>query len=164
MGIDLRLYSEKTHMKGFSFLLLALCCLLAGSIIYLLYLPSSLFIKLSISGSALLDLQQKIQLLKYLFPDSAFTRYHLPDILWYQSLLFILYYIYHIKKLFNISLIYYFSLFLPFILEFLQLPGVIPGTFDWLDLLFYFLLFFLNYYCYIRRNKLYEKQDSCLNP
>jgi len=157
MGISLRLYHDKKNMKGIFFLLMALLCLLAGSSIYLLYAPSTILANLSISPSIVSNLQQKIIWLKFIFPDSDFTRYHLSDILWYQALLFIVYYIYHIKKVFHTGLIYYFSLCLPFILEFLQLPGIIPGTFDWLDLLCYFLLLFLNYYCYIRKNKPYEK-------
>lgn len=144
-------------MKGLSYLFSAFLCLLAGSVIYLLYSPSVVFIHSAFSGSVLIDLRENLQWVRRIFPDSGFTRHHLPDILWYQSLLFVLFYFYHIKKVFNIGLVYYFSLCLPFLLEFLQLPHIIPGTFDWLDLFFYFILLFLNYFFYIRKKKFYEK-------
>lgn len=144
-------------MKGFVFLLISFLCLLSGSFIYILYTPSVFFIRAAFSLSTLHVLQENLRWAKYIFPDTAFVKYHLPDILWYQSLLLLIIYIYHIKKIFHTGIVYYFVLCLPFTLEILQSVQLIAGTFDWWDIFFYLILLFLNYYVYFRKKKSNEK-------
>lgn len=144
-------------MKGFFYLLLSFLCLLSGSVIYILYTPSVFFIRTTFSLSTLFTLQENLRWIKYIFSDTAFIRYHLSDILWYQSLLFMIIYIYHIKKIFHAGVVYYFAISLPFVFEILQLVRLIPGTFDWWDIFFYLILLFLNYFIYIGKKKPNEK-------
>ncbi len=71
-----------------------------------------------------------------------FATGHLTDILWYASLLLML--LAFIEK--NIFKSFYiFFITLPFILEILQGFRIIPGTFDWLDIFYYFLTFYFFY-------------------
>jgi hypothetical protein len=140
-------------MKGFAYLFTSFLCLLLGSFIYVLYEPSVFFIRCVFSNSVILSLQQDLSWLTRLLPGSTFVKYHLPDILWYQSLLCIIIYVYYIKKFFHTGPLFYFIALLPFILEFLQLLRFVPGTFDWLDIFFYTILLFINYSLYFGRKK-----------
>ncbi len=132
-------------MKKSGYILASFLCLLAGSAIYLVYAPSVLFIRGSFSSHAISAMQEKLVFIKTVFPNTPFIKYHLPDILWYQSLLLLIIDFYHIRKIFHAGFLYYCTLSLPFLLELLQLLQVIPGTFDWLDIFFYAILLFLNY-------------------
>jgi len=140
-------------MRGIVYLIVSFLCLLTGAVIYLLYKPSSYFIQALFSVQTIQILQEKLSWCRTVFPNTSFIKYHLPDILWYQSLLLATHYVYHIKKLFPAGPVYYFTLALPFVLEILQFLHFIPGTFDWIDIFWYITLLFLNYYIYIRRNK-----------
>lgn len=77
--------------------------------------------------------------------------YSLADALWYAALLLVDY-------LLRSDTVYsrattLLTMSLPFILEFLQLCHIIPGTFDWIDIFIYlltliiFLLCSRNFYC-----------------
>lgn len=151
-------------MKTYKHLIGALICLLIGGSIYLCYTPNVLFIHVFLSPSAVAGLQKKFFWLHQLLPGTDFIRYHLPDILWYQSLLWLLVYIYHIKKIFDTGWIFYFSLLLPFIHELLQLTGLMTGTFDLADILYYTILLLLNYSLYFRKNKSDETKTPPPNP
>ncbi len=140
-------------MRGAACLFISLLCLLTGAVIYLLYKPSSYFIQALFSAQTVSILREKLSWAMTIFPDTLFIKHHLPDMLWYQSLLFIVLYLYHIKKIFHPGIIYYFILLLPFILEVLQFVHLIPGTFDWIDIFLYIVLLFLNYYIYIEKKK-----------
>jgi hypothetical protein len=151
-------------MKSSVYLIAAFICLLTGAAIYLIYTPSVLFIHYFLSASTITDLQKKLFWLQHLLPGNDFVRYHLPDILWYQSLLWVLAYIYHIKKIFDTGWVFYCTLFLPFIHELLQLTGIVAGTFDIEDILYYTMLLLLNYSLYFRKNKSDETKTPPYNP
>jgi hypothetical protein len=143
-------------MKGWIYLFLAFLCLLAGAAIYIMYKPSSYFIQILFTKPHIQTLQAKLFWVRRIFPDTAFVRYHLSDLFWYQALLWTVHVVYDINKIKHTKTGYYFLFALPFVTEALQYIHLIPGTFDWLDIFWYSVLFFLNYYVYFRKKKTHE--------
>lgn len=116
-------------------IIMAFALLLVGAIIYLLFRQDAIFVSWIDSDI--------FQCLRVEIPDcynGAFTYfflYCLPDALWYAALLvlqkpFIQYGLLN-KILFCICVI------LPFAMEVLQYFRIMPGTFDWFDVLTYFI-------------------------
>jgi len=113
--------------------LLSLVTLLAGITIYLLFRDLSNIVLFSwiprpaFLGAVLVPLQPSVL--------ADFLRYHLPDMLWFVSavlfLRFIWFYKARVQKAY-VACFYGIAL----AIETSQLSEKVPGTFDWLDLLF----------------------------
>lgn len=71
--------------------------------------------------------------------------YCLPDALWYAALL-ILQIPFYRGGLLNRMLLY-LCIVLPYIMEILQYIGLMPGTFDWFDILTYFITLIILLLC-----------------
>lgn len=113
----------------------AFALLLIGASIYLLFRQDAIFV-------SWID----ADILRYLYieiPNDCNSRiiyillYCLPDALWYAALLvlqkpFIQYGL--LSKL-----LFWACVILPFLMEILQYFGLMPGTFDWFDILTYFM-------------------------
>jgi len=117
-------------LYGFS----SLFMLLSGIVIYLLFrdlnniilfawIPKPTFLE-----TVLIPLQPSIL--------TNFLRYHLPDTLWFISAILFLRFIWFYKAKVQTT---YITCFygIAFALETSQLSKRVPGTFDWLDLLFF---------------------------
>jgi len=113
--------------------LLSLFTLLAGIAIYLLFrdlnnivlfkwIPKPAFVE-----TVLVPLQPSIA--------ADFLRYHLPDTLWFVSaVLFLRFLWFYRYKAQTAYIVCFYGI--AFALETSQLSQKVPGTFDWLDLLF----------------------------
>lgn len=113
----------------------AFALLLVGAVIYVLFRQDAIFVSW-IDADILKRLRIEM-------PDNyngIFTYillYCLPDALWYAALLvlqkpFVQY------GLLN-KILFYICVILPFAMEILQYFGIMPGTFDWFDILTYFI-------------------------
>lgn len=78
-------------------------------------------------------------------PITSWVIFCLPDALWYMALLVFQSALYDGK--FAGRFIFGLSVMLPFILEVIQLCGIIPGTFDWFDILTYLLTLIIFLLC-----------------
>jgi len=108
--------------------------LLAGIVIYLLFRDLNNIVLFSwIPRPALLE-----TVLVPLQPSVSanFLRYHLPDILWFVSAILFLRFLWFYKAREQAAYIVCFY-GIGLVLEVGQLSEKIPGTFDWLDLLFF---------------------------
>jgi len=120
--------------------LLSLITLITGMLIYLLFrnvnnmilfnwIPKPAFLK-----TVLIPLKPSI--------FSSFIKYHLPDMLWFVSAVLFLRYVWFYKP--NEQTIYIICFYIvALIFEISQLSEKIPGTFDWFDLLFMFIVAFV---------------------
>lgn len=112
----------------------AFALLLVGAIIYLLFRQDAIFVSW-IDANIL----QRLRIEMPDYYNGIFTYvllYCLPDALWYAALLvlqkpFVRY------GLLN-KVLFYICVILPFAMEMMQYFGLIPGTFDWFDILTYF--------------------------
>ena len=114
--------------------LLSLSTLISGMVIYLLFrdmnnmvlftwIPKPQFLK-----TVLVPLQPSV--------FANFVRYHLPDMLWFVSaVLFVRFIWFYKAKEQTVYILCFYGIAL--VLEISQLSGKVPGTFDWLDLLFF---------------------------
>ena len=74
---------------------------------------------------------------------SLFVRNYLSDILWCAALIHLVLFL--IEK--NVPLVYCVILLnFPILTEILQLIKVLPGTFDWIDIIFYILILSIYFY------------------
>jgi hypothetical protein len=134
-----------------SYLFLSLLTLISGMAIYLLFrdvnnmilfvwIPKPQFLK-----TVLVPLQPSV------FAD--IVRYHLPDMFWFVSaILFIRFIWFYKTKEQTVYILCFYGIAL--VLEISQLSDKVPGTFDWLDLLFFSIGAFLEgllYKIFIRR-------------
>ena len=71
--------------------------------------------------------------------------YCVPDALWYAALLILQIPFYRLGRLNKVLV--HISIILPFAMEVLQYIGLIPGTFDWLDIFTYCLTFIIITLC-----------------
>ena len=73
-----------------------------------------------------------------------FLLFCLSDILWYIALLLLSKHFYNSSSIVS-KILFYFTIFLPFLFEFLQYLKILTGTFDIVDIFFYLLtlLFFI---------------------
>ena len=121
----------------------AFALLLIGASIYLLFRQDAIFV-------SWID-ADILQCLRIEMPDNyngIFTYiflYCLPDALWYAALLvlqkpFVRY------GLLN-KILFYVCVTLPFAMEMLQYLGLMPGTFDWFDILTYFITLIIILLC-----------------
>ena len=110
--------------------LISFLFLLGGSFLYIIFRPDVLFLlpfENAIDEIPPFEIQHGIV---------AYTIiYNLPDALWYAAILFLQKNPWKTKW----NWIAVFTVSLPFIHELCQLTGVLPGTFDLADLLFYII-------------------------
>jgi len=133
------------------YLFLSLTTLIAGMVIYFLFRD--------VNNMILFAWIPKPQFLKtVLVPlqPSIFTnilKYHLPDMLWFVSAILLLRFIWFYKaKEQTLYILCFYGIAL--VLEISQLSEKVPGTFDWLDLLFFGISAFVEgllYNIFIRR-------------
>ena len=69
-----------------------------------------------------------------------FLLFCLPDILWYAALLLLSKHFYNRSSMVS-KILFYFTVSLPFLFEFLQYFKILTGTFDIVDIFFYLLTF-----------------------
>lgn len=136
-------YSRHSVKYRTTKVLLSLVILFIGGLIYVVYRSKSL---LMFDWFNSIGLSNIIDRLRNLFQgDGIFgwVKYSLPDGLWIFSYLFILDAIWDGER--NvISMIFLWGLPIVSILsEFLQLYGILPGVFDWIDLASYLLAIIL---------------------
>lgn len=131
--------------------LLFLVPLIIGGFIYVIFRSEKL---LMFDWFQTLHLQNQIRLLRDLNCDHStpnWLKYNLPDGLWIFSYVLISFHIWKYK----ITLQNFFWVFIiPIIAifsEFLQALEIIPGTFDFLDLLFYTIGIFLPFFFYQKK-------------
>ncbi|MBR6068453.1 MAG: hypothetical protein IKP45_11720 [Bacteroidales bacterium] len=79
-----------------------------------------------------------------------FMMYCLSDVLWYAALL-ILASTFYVREVLVSKILFATMVLMPFILEFLQLARLIPGTFDWYDIVFYCLTLIIFILLWIRK-------------
>jgi len=92
---------------------------------------------------------------------SNVLRYHIPDMLWFVSGILFLRFIWFYK--FKEQTIYIICFYIiGLIFETSQLSGKIPGTFDWIDLIFLFIGAFVEgllYKIFILRRIVYDEKN-----
>ncbi len=138
------------------YLLIIILLITAGSLIYMTCRQDILFFSI-LGNPKFLELirinihYQKGDILLY------FLLFCLPDILWYTALLLSQKQFYNTDSIFSKILLYITAL-LPFILEFMQYFGVIAGTFDIIDIIFY-LLILLIFITLWKRKKTLKKRS-----
>lgn len=109
--------------------------IISGSLIYIGFRHEILFFEY-LPSSIIIDLKEFVNNLTS--EPGYFSVYCLPDCLWYGALL--LYQRAFYENSTNSRCIIWLSIILPFILEFLQIHDRVPGTFDPLDILGYFVI------------------------
>lgn len=117
------------HIVLFS---LSLSCLLTGSLIYFLFRPNTIFLNLLSLRSLNLYRLDKSSIKEFIINYGA-------DILWCFSLYLITIALYEKRYLKYSGKVV--LLFLPFLTEVAQYFKILPGTFDWYDMLTYALVF-----------------------
>ena len=121
----------------------ALGLLFLGACIYLFFRQDVIFISWIESG-----ILNRIQIRILENWNNYFTYillYCIPDALWYAALLILQMPFYNLGILNKIFV--YVCIILPFIMEALQYIRLLPGTFDWLDILTYCLTFIIITLC-----------------
>ena len=128
---------------------LALLSLLAGVFNYLLFRPDIVLFTITRIHISSYDI--KNNLLKYFFTG------YFSDITWCISLCFIAFALAELKYIKRSGKI--FLLLIPFITEGLQYASLINGTFDWYDVLMYFIVitFFILFFPSLK-TYVYEKK------
>lgn len=116
-------------------IIIAIVFLLAGASIYLFFRQNVIFLSW-IDPDILNCLHIKVTDDTNVFLMYVFI-YCLPDALWYAALL-ILQIPFYEYGLLN-RLLLYMCILLPYAIEVLQYCRLMPGTFDWLDILTYFI-------------------------
>ena len=122
--------------------------IVAGSIVYLFFRPNIiLFNKLGVTDF-LSGIQIEVNASHNFFV--YFLMYCLSDVLWYLALL-ILASTFYVRGSVLSKLLFGVMIIMPFLLEFLQLAGLLPGTFDWYDIVFYCLTLIIFVLLWIRK-------------
>lgn len=128
--------------------LISFLFLLAGVFLYIIFRRDVLF---------LLPLEKEIDVIPRLEIQHGIVTdamiYNLPDALWYASILFLQQNPWNTKW----NWIVVFTVSLPFIHELCQLFGVLPGTFDLMDLFFYIIT--LTIFLIVWKKEKSSKQD-----
>ena len=129
---------------GISFLLL-----LAGALIYATCRQEVLFL-MPISPELLAKIKSEVDYANCGLITS-WAIFCLPDALWYMALL--VFQLGLCSEGFLAKIVFGASIALPFVLEVSQKYGVMPGTFDWFDILIYLLTFAIFVLCQQKRLK-----------
>lgn len=119
-----------------------------GCSVYIFFRPN--IILFSVLG--LTDILSHIKIEMGVSDDffSYFFKYCLSDVLWYASLL-ILAPTFYIKESFVSKFLFCLMIIMPFLFEFLQSMDLIPGTFDWYDIIFYGITLLINVIVWIKK-------------
>ena len=128
---------------------ISLLLLLAGALIYATCRQEVLFL-MPISPEWLAKIKIEVD---YANCDSitSWVIFCLPDALWYMALL--VFQLGLCSEGFLAKIVFGASIALPFVLEVSQKYGVMPGTFDWFDILIYLLTFAIFVLCQQKRLK-----------
>lgn len=127
-------------MKRIRPYIIALACLVVGTLIYLVCRTDILFVEwlhLDYIPITNIDIQNKFV---------YWLVYCLSDGLWYLALLIIQYNILLENSIYS-RICAYVAVVLPFVIEILQSVHWISGTFDWLDIVTYLLTLILFLLC-----------------
>lgn len=122
--------------------------IVAGSIVYLFFRPNIiLFNKLGMTNF-LSGIQIEVNVSQNFFV--YFLMYCLSDVLWYSALL-ILASTFYVKEVLVSKILFATMVLMPFVLELLQLARLLPGTFDWYDIVFYCITLIIFVLLWIRK-------------
>lgn len=122
--------------------------IIAGSIVYLFFRPNIiLFNKLGVTDF-LSGIQIEVNVSQNFFV--YFLMYCLSDVLWYVALL-ILASTFYVKEVLVSKILFATMVLMPFVLELLQLARLLPGTFDWYDIVFYCITLIIFVLLWIRK-------------
>lgn len=122
--------------------------IVAGSIVYLFFRPNIiLFNKLGVTDF-LSGIQIEVNVSQNFFV--YFLMYCLSDVLWYVALL-ILASTFYVKEVLVSKILFATMVLMPFVLELLQLARLLPGTFDWYDIVFYCITLIIFVLLWIRK-------------
>jgi hypothetical protein len=122
--------------------------IVAGSIVYLFFRPNIiLFNKLGMTNF-LSGIQIEVNVSQNFFV--YFLMYCLSDVLWYAALL-ILASTFYVKEVLVSKILFATMVLMPFVLELLQLARLLPGTFDWYDIVFYCITLIIFVLLWIRK-------------
>ena len=122
--------------------------IVAGSIVYLFFRPNIiLFNKLGMTNF-LSGIQIEVNASQNFFV--YFLMYCLSDVLWYAALL-ILASTFYVKEVLVSKILFATMVLMPFVLELLQLARLLPGTFDWYDIVFYCITLIIFVLLWIRK-------------
>ena len=122
--------------------------IIAGSIVYLFFRPNIiLFNKLGMTNF-LSGIQIEVNVSQNFFV--YFLMYCLSDVLWYSALL-ILASTFYVKEVLVSKILFATMVLMPFVLELLQLARLLPGTFDWYDIVFYCITLIIFVLLWIRK-------------
>ena len=122
--------------------------IVAGSIVYLFFRPNIiLFNKLGVTDF-LSGIQIEVNASHNFFV--YFLMYCLSDVLWYLALL-ILASTFYVKEVLVSKILFATMVLMPFVLELLQLARLLPGTFDWYDIVFYCITLIIFVLLWIRK-------------
>lgn len=121
-------------------IIISVISLFAGGLIYL-------FFRVDIVGFDVLGVHLPIidDGCKYFLDDAIgcyFIKFCLGDALWYLSLLLLQTEVMN-PNMIESRILFYFSIYTPFVWEFFQLLGVLPGTSDLYDVLIYLFVIFV---------------------
>ena len=122
--------------------------IVAGSIVYLFFRPNIiLFNKLGVTNF-LSGIQIEVNVSQNFFV--YFLMYCLSDVLWYVALL-ILASTFYVKEVLVSKILFATMVLMPFVLELLQFARLLPGTFDWYDIVFYCITLIIFVLLWIRK-------------
>jgi len=129
-------------------IIIASFLIVAGSIVYLFFRPNIiLFNNLGVTDF-LSGIQIEVNAPHNFFV--YFLMYCLSDVLWYAALL-IFASTFYVREVLVSKILFATMVLMPFILELLQLARLLPGTFDWYDIVFYCITLIIFVLLWIRK-------------
>ena len=145
---------KSTH-KSLHLLIYASMALLLGVVNYFLFRPEIVFFKwLGIEATKSIAINQNV--LVYFFKN------YFSDIAWCISLCFVAFDLAELKYIKSSGKI--FLLLIPFVTEGLQYASLINGTFDWYDVLTYFIVITFLFHFFHPLKLMFMKRDNQLFP
>lgn len=130
-------------------ILIAFIFILVGSLVYVLFRPNIIFFNLIGASDCLASIKLETQ------GNSSFWYYFFlycfSDVLWYAALL-ILASTFYVREVLLSRILFSIMVIMPFGLELMQEAELIPGTFDWYDILFYFITLIIFVLLWIRKS------------
>lgn len=130
-------------------ILFSVILVIIGSLVYLLFRQNIIFFNLIGASDCLasikLETKGNSNFLHYFF------LYCFSDVLWYAALL-ILASTFYVREVLLSRILFSIMVIMPFGLELMQEAELIPGTFDWYDILFYFITLIIFVLLWIRKS------------
>ena len=129
-------------------ILTASLLIVAGSLVYLFFRPDIILFKW-------IGISDLLASIKCETDDGGgflhyFLMYCLSDVLWYAALL-ILASTFYVREVLVSKILFATMVLMPFVLELLQLARLLPGTFDWYDIVFYCITLIIFVLLWIRK-------------